>query len=124
MMGRHSRPWLSGLLFDERGDSVTRAFRLTRAGTGGTVAGYFVLTVAANLETWQFYRLRSWVTGRVVMSEIVAHPADRWVVPVLLALFVGGGAAAAVLLTGWLVPSTRRQAEPAATAERGRRSKS
>ena len=32
------------------------------------------------------------------MSEIVAHPADRWVVPVLLALFVGGGAAAGVLL--------------------------
>ena len=97
------------------------AVRYTLAATCGAAAGYFALTVAANLEGRQFYSLRSLATGRSAMSEIVAHPADRWVVPVLLALSIGGGAAAGVLLARRHRPPAHRHAEPGAAADgRGR----
>jgi hypothetical protein len=71
--------------------------RYVLAGLAGAVAGYMGLTVWANLERWQFYSVRSLVTGRSAMSEIVAHPADRWVVIALFAAFIGGGAAVGIL---------------------------
>mgnify|MGYP001096357271 CR=1 FL=1 len=64
----------------------------------GAATGYLTLFVLANLEDWQFYTIRSLVTGRRVMSEIVAHPADRWVGPALFVGFMGGGAMAGALM--------------------------
>ena len=69
---------------------LTRAARYNLAALGSATVGYLVLVIAANLENWQFYALRSLVTGQTVQSEIVAHPAGRWVVPALPAVFVGG----------------------------------
>jgi len=96
-----------------------RAVRYILAVVGGAIAGYVALTIAANLEDWQFYSLRSLVTGRSAMSEIVDHPADRWVIPLLLAVFVGGGAVAGVLLVEWSRLRTRSKAEPAVAPDRG-----
>jgi hypothetical protein len=74
------------------------ALRYLLSAFAGVIVGYMCLTLAANLEDWQFYTIRSLVTGKLVMSEIVAHPADRWVVPVLLAASVSLGAASGVLV--------------------------
>ncbi len=70
---------------------------LTAALVGASV-GFLCLTIAANLGEWSFYTLRSLVTGRTAMSEIVYHPADTFVVPLLLVVFVGGGAMSGVWL--------------------------
>ena len=64
----------------------------------GAAVGYFCCVFAANLEDWQFYSIRSFVTGRTAMSEIVAHPADGWVFDVIWTLFVAGGATVGVLV--------------------------
>lgn len=61
--------------------------------------GYLCLTALANCENFQFYTIRSIVTGRRAMSEIVDHPADRFVVPILFAVFVVGGAITMMWLT-------------------------
>ena len=58
----------------------------------GAACGYVALTVFANLEDWQFYSIRSFVTGKESMSEIVQHPLDQWVMPFLLIAFVIAGA--------------------------------
>jgi hypothetical protein len=78
---------------------MARIVRNTLGGLTGAAIGYFALCIAANLENWQFYTLRSFVTGRTAMSQIVADPADRWVTPVLLVLFVSGAAVAGALFT-------------------------
>jgi hypothetical protein len=61
-------------------------------GFGGAFLGYVCLTIFANLEGWQFYTIRSLVTGETAMSRIIEHPADRWVVRSLFFVFVLGGA--------------------------------
>jgi hypothetical protein len=63
------------------------------------------LVIAANLENWQFYSIRTFVTGKSVMSEIVIHPADRWVVPVLLVVFISLGSALGILIARWFRPA-------------------
>jgi hypothetical protein len=68
------------------------------AALAGSAVGYACLSVIANLEDRPFYALRSFVTQRSAMSEIVTHPADRWIVPVLLAGSVSLGAASGVLI--------------------------
>lgn len=78
------------------------AIRKAVAAIGGALVGYLCLTVMANLERWQFHSIRSWVTGKSAMSDIVAHPADQWVIPVLLVAFVCGGAACGVWIASQL----------------------
>ena len=68
-----------------------RAWRTVVFGMAGSVIGYILLTILANLEQWQFYTIRSFVTGRTAMSEIVEHPADGWVQLILLLVFTFGG---------------------------------
>jgi hypothetical protein len=101
-------------LFGRGGAPMVGAVRYSLAALGGALAGYLSLTVMANLETWQFYTLRSLVTGRTVMSEIVEQPIDRWVVPVLLVVSVGGGAVVGMLLARWSRPRAGRRAEQGA----------
>lgn len=67
------------------------AWKTVLFGLGGAILGYVLLTILANLEPWQFYTIRSLVTGKTVMSEIVAHPADRWVQVALFLGFIFGG---------------------------------
>jgi hypothetical protein len=80
------------------------ALRHGIAAAVGGATGYLCLTILANLEDWQFYTLRSLVTGKSAMYEIVDHPADAWVVPVLLVLFIFTGAASGVLVAGRFRP--------------------
>lgn len=80
---------------------MNRIFRYILAALVGAVGGYLCLIVAANLEDWQFYTIRSFVTGQSVMSQIVEHPADRWVVPVLSVVFVSFGSALGIFLARW-----------------------
>jgi len=75
--------------------------RYTLAFLAGVAGGYACLTIAANLEDWQFYTIRSFVTGKTVMSEIVAHPADRWIAPMLLVVFGFLGGALGLLFARW-----------------------
>jgi len=77
---------------------MAAALRYTVWTIAGVVAGFLGLILLANWEGFQFYTIRSLVTGKTAMSEIVSHPADRWVVPVLYAVFLGGGAVAGVLI--------------------------
>jgi hypothetical protein len=74
----------------------------------GAVIDYLCLTVVANLEDWQFYTLRSFVTGRLAMVEIVDHPADRWIVPILLTAFVTAGAVGGILVARRFRPPRKR----------------
>lgn len=78
---------------------MRRAVTCVSAAIGGVV-GYGAFVVAANSEGWQFYTIRSFVTGRKVMSEITMHPADQWVKPMLFFLFVGVGVLGGVLSVG------------------------
>jgi len=66
---------------------MSRGVWISAAGFTGAAVGYLFLTVAANLEDWQFYTLRWVVTGRSAMSEIVlpgrlqenvAHEGNRF----------------------------------------------
>jgi hypothetical protein len=68
-----------------------RAGRTIFYGFGGALLGYVCLTILANLEGWQFYAIRSLVTGETAMSRIIEHPADCWVVRSLFFIFVLGG---------------------------------
>jgi hypothetical protein len=61
-------------------------------GFGGAFVGYILLTILANMESWQFYTIRSTLTGETAMSQITQHPADRWIVFGLFASLVFGGA--------------------------------
>ena len=61
-------------------------------GFGGAFVGYVLLTILANMEDWQFYTIRSTITGETAMSQIVQHPADRWISLSLFIIFVFGGA--------------------------------
>jgi hypothetical protein len=83
--------------------------RFTLSAIAGAAVGYFCLAIAANAEDWQFYTLRSYITGRTAMSEIVHHPTDRWVMAVLLAVSILGGAVAGVLAARWFEPGTARR---------------
>ena len=65
-------------------------------GFGGAFAGYVLLIVLANMEDWQFYTIRSTITGETAMSQIVQHRADRWIFLLLHILFVLGGAFAGI----------------------------
>src|SRR5262249_50230051 len=58
------------------------------AAAVGSCIGYTACATAANLEDFQFYTIRSWATGKEAMSEIVEHPADRWIIIGLVSLFV------------------------------------
>ncbi len=73
--------------------SRPRSWRTILYGLGGAFLGYVGLTILANLEDWQFYTIRSFVTGEIAMSEITQHPADRWVMFSLIFGFILGGAA-------------------------------
>jgi hypothetical protein len=68
----------------------------------GVLAGYVCLTILANMENFQFYTIRSFVTGEEHMSQIVQHPADEWVAPVLLLVFCPMGA-----MVGWKIAARR-----------------
>jgi hypothetical protein len=68
-------------------------------GVVGAFLGYLCLSIFANLEGWQFYTVRSLVTGETSMQGITEHPADRWVVLSLFVGFVFGGAFVGVWLT-------------------------
>jgi hypothetical protein len=70
---------------------VTRRRSLAGLLVGAGV-GYLAWAIASNLENWQFYTIRRWVTGKSAMSEIVEHPADLWIGLFLLALFILLGA--------------------------------
>jgi hypothetical protein len=74
--------------------SRPNAWRTVAFGLAGALNGYGVLTILANLEDWQFYTLRSFVTGETAMSEITQHPADWWLRMILLFSAVLGGATA------------------------------
>jgi len=67
-------------------------------GFGGALVGYVSLVIFANLESWQFYTIRSAITGESAMSRIIAHPADPWIKLGLFAAFIGGGFAAGIWL--------------------------
>lgn len=71
--------------------AVRRPARTVLAAVAGGVCGYLACTVAANLEDFQFYTARRWATGESAMSRIVQHPADRWVTPAIVILFVSAG---------------------------------
>src|SRR5262249_14675971 len=57
----------------------------------GTCGGYLAFVLAYNLEDWPFYRLRSWVTGKTAIAEIIEQPADDWITLVLLLLLILSG---------------------------------
>ena len=73
------------------------ALRYFLAALAGAAVGYLGLFILANVEDWQYYTIRSLATGKTVMSEIVEHPADRWVAPVLFATFISIGSALGIL---------------------------
>ena len=60
-------------------------------GLGGAFLGYVLWHLLGSLEDWQYYAIRSAVTGETAMSSIIAHPADRWVVWGLFLGFIFGG---------------------------------
>lgn len=68
------------------------ALRTLVFGIGGAFIGYVALTIFANMEDFQFYSIRSTLTGESAMSEITAHPADSWIFLGLFITFVFGGA--------------------------------
>jgi hypothetical protein len=67
------------------------AWKTVVFGLGGALIGYIFFTILANLEPWQFYTIRSFVTGKTAMSDITAHPADPWVQLGLFLGFIFGG---------------------------------
>jgi hypothetical protein len=82
--------------------AMTRAVRCILAGVIGVFVGYSACTVAGNLEEYPFFTIRQWVTGKTVMSEIVHHPASKWIIPILVSFFVLGGATVGVLTWLWI----------------------
>jgi hypothetical protein len=87
---------------------LTTKWIITYVGAAafGVSGGFTAYFIAGNLEDWAFYAIRSRVTGKSVMSEIVDHPADKWVIPLLLILFPLTGGLLGVL-TAWLLPLVR-----------------
>jgi hypothetical protein len=71
--------------------------RTSLAAIAGAAVGYFCLFIVANLEDIQFYTIRSLVTGKESGIEIISHPADEWVAPVLLVVFVLTGSVLGIL---------------------------
>ena len=83
--------------------------RYVFAGLAGACCGYLACTVAANLEQFQFYTIRQWVTGKTAMSEIIYHPADRWIIPAIVGFFVLSGAGWGMLIVWWFQTGKRRR---------------
>jgi hypothetical protein len=80
-------------------------FRYLLAALAGAAVGYLCLVVVANLESIQFYTIRSLVTGKGSGLEIISHPADRLVVPVLFVVFVSIGSVLGILTARKLRPT-------------------
>jgi hypothetical protein len=92
---------------------VRRALRHTAYGFGGAFVGYVLLVIFANLESWQFYTIRSAITGESAMSRITMHPADPWIKLGLFVAFIGGGIAAGI----WLARRRGGTLRPGGTGE-------
>ena len=63
-------------------------------GFGGALIAYVLLTILANMESWQFYTIRCVLTGETSISRITTHWADDWIVGALFVAFIGGGTVA------------------------------
>jgi hypothetical protein len=70
----------------------------------GAGCGELAFRFAGSLENFPFYTLRHWVTGKSVMSEIVYHPADNWIIPAVEVFFDLSGVALGLLLAWLLQP--------------------
>jgi hypothetical protein len=81
-------------------------------GFGGAFAGYAALTILANLEPWDFYTIRSALTGETAMSRIIEHPADRWIILGLFISFIFGGAFAGFWIARLNARTCRRDEVP------------
>ena len=83
----------------DRSPTLLRCFaRNVTFGFGGAFGGYVILVVLANMESWQFYTIRSTFTGETAMANITMHPADPWIKLAIFATCIGGG-----LVVGLLV---------------------
>ena len=67
-------------------------------GLTGACIGYLLWTTAANIEDFEFYAIRRWVSNKSVMSEIVLHPADKWIGIGLAGILILGGATIGMLI--------------------------
>ena len=76
----------------KRAASRPSILRTVLFGFGGAFFGFMFLTILANMESWQFYTIRSTLTGETAMSQITQHPVDRWIVFGLFVSFIFGGA--------------------------------
>ena len=76
----------------KRAASRPSILRTVLFGFGGAFLGFMFLTILANMESWQFYTIRSTLTGETAMSQITQHPVDRWIVFGLFVSFIFGGA--------------------------------
>jgi hypothetical protein len=74
----------------------------------GAGSGYITCTIVANMETYQFYSLRCLATGRTEIHDIRDHPVDRWIIPIIVAVFVFGGAILGYLANVWVERKKRR----------------
>lgn len=63
----------------------------------GGIVGFGGFILAGNMENFGFFRIRQWITGKTVMSEIIHHPADQWIIPVLELLFILIGTISGIL---------------------------
>jgi hypothetical protein len=70
---------------------MLRSFKFLLMSVVGAFSGYGVCTIIANCEDYQFYTVRKLVTGKSAMSQIMEHPADKWITPgiVVFSLLVG-----------------------------------
>lgn len=73
------------------------ASRYFWAALVGEAVGYLCLFILANAEDWQYYTIRSFVTGKTAMSDIIMHPADRWIAPILFVTFIFSGSILGIL---------------------------
>jgi hypothetical protein len=99
-------PWvwfavLGGLLVVGFFQASPQRQRYIVRGLVGAAVGFTLWIIAGNREDLSFYTIRSFVTGKTAMSEIMEHPADPWVYWGLVTVFIGGGAALGAL-TAWL----------------------
>jgi hypothetical protein len=81
---------------------MVKVLRYLLSALAGAFVGYVCLALFANLESFQFYTIRSFVTGQSAMSEIMEHPADQWVGLVIWVVFLGCGAAVGVRVSQWI----------------------
>jgi hypothetical protein len=64
---------------------VRRYFLAAVIGAG---CGFVAFVVAGNMEYSAFFSIRQSVTGQSALSGIVSHPADRWIIPAIMVVFV------------------------------------